>query len=179
MDHDLSLSEIARFLRRLQWAAVGLFVVWLLWLLAPVLTAFVIAAMLGWLGDPLVGRIENAGRSRNTAGSLGFAAMRLVLVLVLVILVPLVERQIATLIDSMPRYRDWLLQTAIPWLEMRTRIEISSWLDFNRLVDLIRTNWQRAGGMATTVLGYVSRSGFAILALVANIALLPVLTRSE
>ena len=46
----------------------------------------------------------------------------------------------------------------------------------NRLLDLIRANWQRAGGMATTLLRYVSRSGFAILALVANIALLPVLT---
>ena len=34
MDHDVSLTEIARFLRRLQWAAIALAVVWLLWLLA-------------------------------------------------------------------------------------------------------------------------------------------------
>ena len=176
MDHDLSLTEIARFLKRLQWAAVALALVWLLWLLAPVLTPFVVAAMLGWLGDPLVDRIEASGRSRNTAVALVFAAMTLVLLLVLVILVPLVERQIATLVESMPRYRDWLLHTAIPWLETRTRMDISGWLDFNRLVDLVRTNWESAGGMATTVLGYVSRSGFAILGLVANIALLPVLT---
>ena len=176
MDHDLSLHEIARFLRRLQWTALALGVLWLLWLLAPILTPFVVAAMLAWLGDPLVDRLERAGRSRNVAVTLVFGAMTLVLIVVLVILIPLIERQIATLIVSMPHYRDWLLQTAIPWLEMRTRIEISSWLDFNRLLDLVRENWQRAGGMATTVLGYVSRSGFAILGLVANIVLLPVLT---
>jgi predicted PurR-regulated permease PerM len=176
MDHDLSLHEIARFLRRLQWAALAGAVLWLLWLLAPILTPFVIAAMLGWLGDPLVDRLERAGRSRNTAVSLVFAAMTLVFLVILGILVPLIERQLVTLIESMPHYRDWLLQTAIPWLEARTRIEISSWLDFNRLLDLIRANWQRAGGMATTVLGYVSRSGFAILAVVANVVLLPVLT---
>jgi predicted PurR-regulated permease PerM len=176
MDHDVSLTEIARFLRRLQWAAIALAVVWLLWLLAPVLTPFVVAAMLGWLGDPLVDRIEASGRSRNTAVALVFAVMTLVLLLVLVILVPLIERQIGTLVESMPRYRDWLVQTAIPWLEMRTRMDISGWLDFNRLLDLVRANWESAGGMATTVLGYVSRSGFAILGLVANIALLPVLT---
>jgi predicted PurR-regulated permease PerM len=176
MDSHASLFEIARFLRRLQWTALGLGALWLLWLLAPVLTPFVIAAMLGWLGDPLVDRLERTGRSRNTSVALVFSGMALVVTIVLVLLVPLIERQIATLISSLPHYRDWLLRTAIPWLETRTRMEISTWLDFNHLVELVRTNWERAGGVATTLLGYLSRSGFAILGLVANIALLPVLT---
>lgn len=176
MDSHSSLFEIARFLRRLQWAALGLGALWLLWVLSPVLTPFVIAAMLGWLGDPLVDRLQRTGRSRNTAVALVFATMSLAVIVVLVILVPLIERQIATLIASMPHYRDWLLQTAIPWLETRTRMEISAWLDFNHLVELVRSNWERAGGVATTLLGYLSRSGFAILGLVANIVLLPVLT---
>jgi predicted PurR-regulated permease PerM len=176
MDSNASLVEIARFLRRLQWAALGLGALWLLWLLAPVLTPFVIAAMLGWLGDPLVDRLERTGRSRNTSVALVFSGMALVVAIVLVLLVPLIERQIATLISSLPHYRDWLLRTAIPWLETRTRMEISTWLDFNHLVELVRTNWERAGGVATTLLGYLSRSGFAILGMVANIALLPVLT---
>lgn len=176
MDSHVSLHEIARFLRRLQWAALGLGVLWLLWLLSPVLTPFVIAAMLGWLGDPLVDRLQAAGRSRNASVALVFGVMTLALIIVLVILVPLIERQIATLIASMPQYRDWLLQTAIPWVEARTRIEISAWLDFDRLLDLVQRNWQRAGGMATTLLSYVSRSGFAILGFVANLVLLPVLT---
>lgn len=176
MEPHPPLYEIARFLRRLQWTALGLGAVWLLWVLAPVLTPFVLAALLGWLGDPLVDRLERQGRTRNTAVILVFSAMALAMTIVLVLLVPLIERQIATLIESMPRYRDWLLQTALPWVEARTRMEISSWLDFNRLVELIRTNWERAGGMATTLLGYLSRSGFAILGLVANVVLLPVLT---
>jgi predicted PurR-regulated permease PerM len=176
MESHASLHEIARFLRRLQWTALGLGAVWLLWLLAPVLTPFVVAAMLGWLGDPLVDRLERTGRSRNTAVTLVFSAMTLVVIVVLVILVPLIERQIATLVASLPHYRDWLLLTAIPWVEGKTGMEISTWLDFDHLAELIRTNWERAGGIATTLLGYLSRSGFAILALVANIALLPVLT---
>ena len=176
MDSHASLHEIAKFLRRLQWTAIALGALWLLWLLTPVLTPFVLAAMLGWLGDPLVDRLERNGRSRNTAVILVFSAMTLVVVLVLVLLVPLIQRQIATLVASLPSYRDWLLQVAIPWVEARTRMEISNWLDFNHLIELVRSNWERAGGVATTVLGYVSRSGFAILGLFANIALLPVLT---
>ncbi|ALN56579.1 MULTISPECIES: AI-2E family transporter [Lysobacter] len=170
------LEDIALFLRRLQWTALGVGACWLLWVLAPVLTPFVVAAMLGWLGDPLVDRIERTGRSRNTSVALVFTLMALLVVLVLVILVPLIERQITTLIVSLPTYRAWFTETAIPWLEQRTGFQISVWLDLNHIIELVRSNWERAGGVATTLLGYLSRSGFALIAMVANIALLPVLT---
>ncbi|RPE81033.1 AI-2E family transporter [Vulcaniibacterium tengchongense] len=171
-----SSDEIALFLRRLQWAALGLGACWLLWLLAPILTPFVVALLLGWLGDPLVDRLERRGYSRNLAVSLVFALMVLLLLLALLILVPLIQRQIATLIASLPRYRDWLLLTALPWVEARTGYEISDWLDLEHLLQLVRDNWDSAGGFATTLLGYLSRSSFAVIGLVANIALLPVIT---
>ena len=176
MDTFDPLTEIARFLRRLQWAAVGLAIGWLLWLLAPVLSPFVLGALLGWLGDPLVDRLQRAGRSRNTAVLLVFTAMILLVVLVLVLLVPMIQEQISTLIESVPSYQQWIVHTAMPWLEARTGMEITGWLDLNHLIALVRSNWESAGGFASTLLGYMSRSGFAIIALAANIALLPVVT---
>jgi predicted PurR-regulated permease PerM len=176
MDSSNSLQEIARFLRRLQWTAIGLGALWLVWLLAPILTPFALAAMLGWLGDPSVDRLQRAGRSRNAAVTLVFTAMALLVVLVAVLLVPTLERQIGTLVVSLPHYRDWFLQTAVPWIEQRTHLEISVWLDFDYLIDLMRSNWERAGGLAARLLGYVSASGFALLGLITNIVLLPVLT---
>ncbi|MGV8921777.1 MAG: AI-2E family transporter [Thermomonas sp.] len=175
-DSANDLGSIADFLRRLQWAALAVGVFWLVWLLAPILSPFVFAALLGWLGDPLVDRLERAGRSRNTAVILVFSVMCLVLAIALVILVPLLERQILTLMESLPRYRDWFIGTALPWLEQRTGLQILAWLDPTRLFTLIREHWESAGGFAATVLGYVSRSGFALLGMVANIVLLPVLT---
>lgn len=175
-DSANDLGSIADFLRRLQWAALSLAVLWLVWLLAPILSPFVFAALLGWLGDPLVDRLERAGHARHTAVILVFSVMCLVLILALLILVPLLERQILTLIESLPRYRDWFIGTALPWLERRTGLQILAWLDPTRLFTLIREHWESAGGVATTVLGYVSRSGFALLGMVANIVLLPVLT---
>lgn len=169
-------ADISVFLRRLQWGLVALVVLWLIRLLAPILTPFVLAALLGWLGDPLVDRLERAGRSRNLAVTLVFSAMTLLVVLGLVLLVPLIERQIITLVESLPRYRDWLLLTVLPWIEQRTGLQLTLWLDPQRLFELAREHWQRAGGIATTVLGYISRSGFALLAWIANIVLLPVLT---
>ena len=170
------LATIAAFYRRVQWTAVVLGVLWLLWLLAPVLSPFALAALLGWLGDPLVDRLERARFKRNTAVILVFCAMSLLLLVAAVLLVPMLEQQIVTLVHSLPGYRDWFVGTALPWVEQRTGLEILSWLDPERLFTLIREHWDRAGGIAATVLGYLSRSGFALLGLLANIVLLPVLT---
>ena len=171
-----SLDEIALFLKRLQWAALGLGALWLLWLLAPILTPFVLSLMLGWLGDPLVDRLQRRGLSRNTAVALVFTLMALVVLVALLILVPLIQNQIATLAASMPSYRDWFTGTALPWVERRTGFEISDWLDLEHMVALVRDNWERAGGFASTLLGYLQRSSFAVIGLVANVALLPVIT---
>jgi predicted PurR-regulated permease PerM len=176
MDHDTAAIDIARFLRRLQWGLVALAAGWLVWLLGPILTPFVVAALLGWLGDPLVDRLERAGRSRNTAVILVFALMALLLALALLILVPMLQRQIVTLVESLPRYREWFVGTAIPWLEHRTHLQLSTWLDPEYLIEQLRVHWERAGGIATTALGYLSRSGFAVFAMVANVVLIPVLT---
>ena len=76
--------EIARFLKRLQWLVIAAAVFWLVWMLGPILTPFVLAALLGWLGDPLVDRLERAGRSRPLAVTIVFVLMSLVLALGLI-----------------------------------------------------------------------------------------------
>ncbi|MFZ5605635.1 MAG: AI-2E family transporter [Pseudomonadota bacterium] len=175
MQRDQDLATIAAFYRRVQWTALGLGLVWCLWLLAPILSPFALAALLGWLGDPMVDRLERR-MSRNSAVVLVFAVMILVLLLAAVLLVPLLESQVMILVDSLPGYRDWFVQTALPWIERRTGLQILAWLDPQHLFQLIREHWQGAGGIVAVMLGYVSRSGFALVTWLANIALLPVLT---
>lgn len=173
---DTPQFEIARFLRRLQWTAAALGLVTLMWLLAPVLTPFAVAALLGWLGDPLVDRLERKGLSRPMAVSVVFGTMVLVLVLALVLLVPMIERQVVTLAESLPKLQAWFYEIAIPWVETRTGISLGGWTDPQRLVLLVREHWQEAGGMASTFFGYVSRSGFALIAWALNLVLVPFLT---
>ena len=167
---------IATFLRRLQWGLLILAIGWLVWLLAPVLTPFVVAGLLGWLGDPVVDRLERSGRNRNTAVILVFSAMTVLVLLALLLLLPLLQRQVVTLFESLPHYRAWLVDTGLPWVERKTGLELVGWLDPQRLFALARAHWEEAGGAAATLLGYLSRSGFALLAWIANIVLLPVLT---
>ena len=162
--------------RRWQWLLIVAIAGWLLWLLAPVLTPFVFSAMLGWLGDPTVDRLERRGWSRHLAVTFVFCVMALALLVALLLLVPLIERQLITLVESLPRYRDWFVGNLLPWLQERTGMDLMVWLDPDRIIQLIREHWERAGGVAATLLGYLSRSGFALVAWVANIVLIPVLT---
>ena len=64
--------------------------------------------------------------------------MVLFLVLALVILVTMVVAQVRTLGESLPGYRDWLLQTAMTWLESLTGIDIYAWRDPSRMLELVR-----------------------------------------
>jgi predicted PurR-regulated permease PerM len=176
MHRDEDLATIATFYRRLQWSALGAGVLWLVWMLAPILSPFVFAAILGWLGDPMVDRLEARKFRRNTAVILVFAVMVLLLIVIAILLVPVLEDQVLTLVNSLPHYRDWMVVTALPWIEHRTGLQLLTWLDPERLFALLQEHWQSAGGVVANVLGYVSSSGFALLAWVANIALLPVLT---
>lgn len=168
-------AEIAQFLRRLKYVAVALLIGWVVWLLAPILTPFVLALALAWLGDPLVDRIEATGRSRNTGVVLVFVAMVLVVTALLLVLVPMIERQITTLMAAVPQAQAWLMQTGIPWFEQKTGLEVMQWMDPDRLIEWVRSHWQQAGGFATTFMGYVSRSGFTLVTWMVNLALLPIL----
>ena len=168
--------EIARFLKRLQWLVIAAAVFWLVWMLGPILTPFVLAALLGWLGDPLVDRLERAGRSRPLAVTIVFVLMSLVLALGLIILVPMIEKQVVTLITGLPEYRDWFMEKAVPWIEQRTGFALMEWLDPNQVVEWVRGHWQQAGGVAAAFFGYLSRSGVAMIAWIANVLLLPILT---
>lgn len=175
MSHSAE-DEIALFLRRVKWGVLAAAGLWVTWLLAPILTPFVAALMLGWLGDPLVDRLEASGRSRNTAVILVFVLMSLLIALALLILVPMIQRQITTLVAALPQGQEWLLGTAIPWLEQKSGVQIMAWLAPEKLFEWIRSHWQQAGGAATALFGYVSRSGFAMVTWVVNLALLPILT---
>jgi predicted PurR-regulated permease PerM len=162
--------------RSWQWLALLIAIGALVWLLAPMLTPFVISLLLAWMGDPLVARLERAGRSRSVAVILVFTLMGLILILAIVVLLPLLEDQFSQLIDWLPNLASWITVTAVPWIEQRFHVQIRHYFDPQELVALIKSHWQQAGGIAATVLGGISKSGLVILRWATNIALVPVLT---
>ena len=159
--------------RRWQLLAIAAVIVYLIWLLAPVLMPFAVAAMLAYLGDPLADRLERLGLSRIWAATIVFVVLLVVVVGVLLLLIPLIARQVENLVNNLPRYGDWAQNVAWPWLQAQLHLDPHTF-DSDRLLQLIKTHIGSIGDVATNVLGKVSRSGVGIAVWLTNLVLIPV-----
>jgi len=153
---------------------------WLLYLLAPVLTPFAAAAALAYLGDPLVDRIETVslfGRksSRPLAVVLVFLLIFAILLAFLLILLPLLAEQFRHLVSRLPEWFNWLADTALPWLQSKLGLE-SLELSPEKLKQSLGVYWKEASSALLGVLGTVSAGGQAVMHWLMNLVLIPVVT---
>ncbi len=148
---------------------------WLIYLLSPVLMPFAFAAMLAYLGDPLTDKLETYQLSRTKAVIVVFLVMTLVFVLALLLLIPQLEYQVERFVTSLPAYADWLNETVIPWLRRRFHLGIKP-VDTNQIINVIKSHWEQAGGIAATAMTSISHSGGVIAAWLMNLLLIPVVT---
>src|SRR5574337_705280 len=109
--------------RRWQLFVITGVIVYLVWLLAPVLMPFAIAAMLAYLGDPLADRLERLGLNRMWAATIVFAVLLVAAVGVLLLLIPLIARQVENLVGNLPHYVDWAQHVAWPWLQTQLHLD--------------------------------------------------------
>ncbi|TRW92061.1 AI-2E family transporter [Candidatus Methylobacter oryzae] len=148
---------------------------WLVYLLAPVLMPFAFAAMLAYLGDPLTDRLETYQLSRTKAVLVVFSGMTLVFVLFLLLFVPLLEYQVEHFVGSLPAYVTWLNETVIPWTQRRFHLGIRP-INLNQIINLVKSHWEQAGGIAASIMSSVSHSGGVIAEWMMNLLLIPVVT---
>ena len=146
----------------------------LLYQLAGVLMPFFVAALLAYLGDPLVDRLEARKLSRTLSVCIVFTAIFLIVLLSILIFVPLLSAQLASLFEKMPGYIDRLQSSIEP--VMQTLGLSKEMVNLDTLKDGLKNYWSEAGKMAGDVFGYISKSGLALLTFVTNLVLIPVLT---
>jgi predicted PurR-regulated permease PerM len=87
----------------------------------------------------------------------------------------LLSEQIRHLIERAPVYVEWLMGTALPWLQERLGLTGFEF-DVDSLVEGARAYWKEAGTALLSVLGTVSRGGGAVVNWVLNLVLIPVVT---
>ena len=140
--------------------------------LGPVLTPFLVGAILAYLGTPLVDRMARRGVPR----SLGTLAVVLAFVLALfalfIVLVPLVQAEVSLAAQRLPDLLAQLQGRVTPWLAERFGVELT--LDFDTLRDFIAENAQGAQELSLKLLSGVRTGSRIVLALLVNIALIPV-----
>ncbi|GAB3681507.1 AI-2E family transporter [Salinisphaera aquimarina] len=148
-------------------------VILLIWLLGSILTPFLIGAGLAYVCDPLVDRLEGMRLSRTSGVVVVFAVVTLTMVLLVLLLLPLLQQQINTFVQNLPRYLDWIQRTTAPYLGGVSRG--GQPLDVDSIKSLIAENWGTAGGFASTLAKKAFSSGTALMAMVMNLLLIPVI----
>lgn len=154
------------------WLGLSTAVALALWLLAPVLMPFIVAAVLAYMLHPLVERLA-AGRLPRVVAVLLVEVLALLAVLaVLLLLVPVLVKEIPLLKAQVPMLLDKLDQSVAPWLRqfgLDVNLDVASLKA--ALAGLLD---EKAGDWAGTVLNSARIGGSALLSVLGNAVLIPV-----
>jgi predicted PurR-regulated permease PerM len=147
------------------------------YLLLPVLTPFLIAAILAYICDPLVDKISLYGfkqfkLGRTLATVLMMLAIFGAIFLLFLILIPLLQKESLAIAERLPALVTNIRATFEPWLQAKLGISLN--IDSAQIQDIISKNWKSAGGIFGDVLITAGSQGLALIGIIANILLLPV-----
>ena len=159
--------------RRVNWLIAVALTGWLLYLLAPVLTPFVAAALLAYIGDPLADRLQQFKLPRTLAVVAVFLLTFIVLALLILLVGPLIRSQVSALVAALPGLLLQLEQVWLPSVLELLKIEAGD----NVGIGAFLSNYSdMAGTWGAKVLVSVSKSGGALAAAVLSLFLVPILT---
>ncbi|MBV8501738.1 MAG: AI-2E family transporter [Paucibacter sp.] len=155
----------------LSWAVVALVVLGLLWLLAPVLTPFIVAAVLAYALAPAVNWLARQRVPRALAVALVEMGFFVALLAVLLMVVPILAKELPLLRNQIPVLAQGFDEQLSPWLAqfgIHVSLDPASIKVFVfKYVDANPEEWM------ATALSSARIGGSLLLALVGNLVLMP------
>lgn len=159
-------------LHKLWWLLLALVLCGLVYLLSPILTPFLLAAVIAYICNPLVTWLSERKIPR-TLGVVMVMLMFIGLVIALIlVMVPLFEKEASRLIEKLPSYLEIIRNRIVPWFE--TQFGINFQLDTSVLKAGISTHWQSASGVAAKILPSLTSGGMVVVEFFVNLLLVPV-----
>ena len=150
----------------------ALVIVLLFYVLGPILAPFMFAAILAYICDPLVDRLQR----RRVPRTLGTVIVLLLLiglfVLLMLIMVPLFQKEATLLSERIPGYITALNERLIPWLNAKLGLKLE--LDFQGFKQNITEYVQGADGLAGKIFASLKIGGMALVGFFVNLILVPV-----
>ncbi len=148
---------------------------WLIYLLKPILTPFLAGALLAYLGNPLVDRLQRRGMSRMAAVAVVFVSLSAMGVLGVLIMVPLLGLQLQMIVQKTPVFLLWLQQNFVPWVSQQFDLDFGH-IEFEQVKETALKGLGQFGDLAGQLLVKITSSGLALLVFVGNVALVPVVS---
>jgi predicted PurR-regulated permease PerM len=154
-----------------QWLSFIVVLALLMYLLGPILAPFVAAGILAYICNPLVQRLIDRKVPRTWAVVLVMSGLLLLASLLLLIMLPLLEKEIGLFVTRFPEWIEAARMQLLPQLQQWFGVSIE-W-DSQSLKNLLLNHWQSAGGMAGKLLPWLGSSGGAIAGVMINLLLTP------
>ena len=175
VDSSPMLTGIRRTLtlRNYVWIAGAALVIFFgLRYLGPVLTPFLIGAILAYLGTPILDWAAEKGISRALATTVVVLLFGVLIVVLFVVLVPLVQSEVLLAGKRLPELLGRVTALAAPWLEQQFGISLA--LDLDSVKALVADNMDDARDLSLHVLAGVKAGGLILVSVLVNLALIPV-----
>ena len=158
------------------WALFVIFVFFVIDRLSGVLAPFFVAAAIAYWLDPAVDWLERKGMKRTPAILLLLLGFLIFLTGLMLIIVPLLVREINMMGDKLPAYVSRAHQHLLPWIEKTFHTTVPRTL--GELIDRAGSDAQTLAKSAMssvqTVVGGTFKSVFTFMKIVLNIILVPV-----
>jgi predicted PurR-regulated permease PerM len=140
--------------------------------LGAVLTPFLVGAILAYLGTPVVHALQRRGVPRAIATTFTVLLFGLVLICVFIVLIPLIQGEVALAAKRLPTLMMEATAQVAPWLEQR--FGITTALDFDTLKTFLTENAESAHALSLRLLSGVKAGSLIALSILINLALIPV-----
>lgn len=164
-------------LRRIFILAGLALLLWVLYLLKPIVIPFVGAFFIAYLFSPLVDVLVKVKLPRWLAISIVFIGIGVTLTMVLWFLVPLIWKQLMYARDSIPAGIHWINATFLPWVSHTFNVmpmEIDTEQISKAVMDYIQTNYS-ADSIQSMALR-VAQSGLNFIQLGGVVILIPIIS---
>ena len=145
----------------------------LLNVLSPMMTPFVLGALLAYLGDPWVDRLERWRIGRGLASGLVFLAIALLVAITLMLFIPALAHEATELLKGLPATLVWLQARLAPLLTPWIGVDAGG-MDVRGLAEEYLGDWEQSSDVLGYLLGQLTASGKAIFGAVMTLALTPV-----
>ncbi len=170
-------AQIASFIGDNRWLIFSVFIVLIIYSLSPILAPFLVAAILAYICDPLVDKLSLSGigkykLGRSPATLIVMFGILAAIVLLFLIIVPLLQKQSALIAERLPTLIQYIRINVEPWLKANLGINLA--IDVAHIQDVIAQNWKATGGFLGGILKNAGSRGLALIGIIANLLLLPV-----
>ena len=167
------MNSTFRFRARFAWYLVAAVVTGvLLYLVAPILSPFLFAAILAYICLPLVDWLAKRV-PRWLATSIVLVLLMLGLSLLVLIVAPMVETQFAAFLQNVPDYLDWVRERFLPWLSSRTGVDLH--LDFEHAKQALADSLRADNDVLKALLPKLTTGGAAVIGFFTAVLLVPVM----